>query len=378
MIEKEIAELRRRLRPDRHSITHIYGCYVSDSGEIISCFAQSPGLMPEDEAEKYFAFFRRTLTGTIQRNLLDISFTTAQVADSDEHRLLMELRSNTDDEAVRRKFFEKVIESKPMEGNYLILLIHNSYDVPFKGKSGGLDADGSETVFSYIQCALCPVKLTKSVLAYRAAEETFRNTEPALVASSPELGFLFPAFDDRATNLYDALFYTRDLADGHDSFLDAIFRCEPPMPADEQQSTFRSVMQTALADDCSYEAVREVHTQLRQMIQAHKESREPETLTVSGHEVGQILQSAGISKEKGDAFSEQFDEQFGGSADLVPANILDTKKFEVVTPEITIRVDPEHTDLLETRILGGVRYLLIRADESVEVNGVPIRIPEKE
>lgn len=376
MKEKEIAEIRRRLHPERHNIHHIYGCYVNgDDKEIIATFAQSLGLMPQDEAEKYLALFKRSLSGTICKNLIEITFTTQQVADSPEHKMLMELRSTElKDDGVRKVFYEKIIETQPLEGNYLILLLHNRYDVPFKHKDGG-DGDSSD-VFSYVQCCICPVKLTKSALSYKASESEFHNTEPGWVVAPPELGFLFPAFDDRATNLYNALYYTHDTAENHDTFVDAIFRTPLPMPAAAQKDTFQAALGNALDKDCSMDAVRSVHEQLCQMIAVHKESKTPEPLTVTCQEVRDILESSNLPEERIAAFGEKLENEFG-DVDLSPKNLIDHRKFEVVTPEVVIKVAPDRSDLIETRVLGGVKYILIRADETVEVNGVPIQINEE-
>lgn len=376
MREKEIAEIRRRLQPERHAITHIYGCYVNEEKEILTTFAQSLGLMPQDEAEKYLALFRRGLSGTLHKNLLDISFTTAQVADSDEHRLLSDLRkTELKSDEVRRIFYEKVMETSPVPGNYLILLLHNRYDVPFRGKDGA-KSDGDE-VFSYIQCILCPVKLTKSALAYRAAESEFHNSEPGWVVTAPELGFLFPAFDERSTNLYGALYYTHDIGDVHENFLDALFSTEVPMPAAAQKDCFGDALHSALEEDCTLPAVSGLHQELSQMIQLHKESKEPDALVVTEQDVGAILQNHGVTEEKAQAFCNKMADEFGKNRELCPKNLIDHKKLEIVTPQVSIKVTPEYAHLIETRILGGVKYLVIRAEEGVEVNGVSIHIPEE-
>ena len=135
MNEKEIGEIRRRTRRDRSNMTSIYGCYVNGQKEIISSFKQSVALMPENEAEKYFGLLRRTLSGSVGKNLIDITFKTSQVADSPEHKLLMDLRkTELSDESLRYTFYQKVIESVPLTESYLILLGFDTYDVPFKSK----------------------------------------------------------------------------------------------------------------------------------------------------------------------------------------------------------------------------------------------------
>ena len=166
MIDKEISEIRRHLRRDRSNMTAIYGCYVNDNKEIISEFRQSTGIMPENESDKYFALLRRTLSGAIGRNLIDITFKTSQVASSPEHKLLMDLRqSQLKDEELRLSFYQKIIDSVVIEGNYLILLGYDTYDVPFKSKDDSVLKDNSDETYSYLLCAVCPVKQTTSCAA---------------------------------------------------------------------------------------------------------------------------------------------------------------------------------------------------------------------
>ena len=232
MTNKEIGELRRRMKPDRTNLTAVYGCYVASSGEVLSTFREPFGLMAEEDKEKYLAIFRRALSGTPDRNLLDLSFSTKQVADSDEHRLLMRLRETAlDDEQARQQLFQTIIGAVSFEENYLILLAHERYDVPFKARDGARLEDGSE-VFSYFVCAICPVKPGKELLSYIAEEKTFHNRSAGWAAGMPEMGFLFPAFDGRRTNLYNCLFYTHSSGADNQPLIDALFHVQPPMPAD--------------------------------------------------------------------------------------------------------------------------------------------------
>lgn len=371
---KEIAEIRRRIRRDRSNITAIYGCYVNDNKEIVSRFRQSTAMMSENEAEKYFALLKRSLSGTVGKNLIDICFKTAQVADSAEHRLLMSLRDKTDDEEVLAQFYSAVIDAVPLEGNYVILLGCDKYDVPFKSKDGSTDAGRSDELFRYVLCAICSVKETKPALHYIPENKVFHDSGITNIVSAPELGFMFPAFDDRATNIYNALYYTHSPKESHTSFVDAIFRAQIPAPAAQQKKDFEALLTTTLSDECSLDVVQSVHAELCQRIELHKESRVPDTLTVSKDEVKEILSTCGVSEPSMAKFSVQYDETFGFEAELHPRNIINYRRFEVNMPDISIRVAPEKADLIETRIIGGVKYLLINADENIEVNGVSIHI----
>lgn len=376
MTEKEIAELRRRFRADKSNISHVRGCYVNEKREIISEFDQSLAMMNQEESEELLGILRKTLSGTVGKNLLDITFDTRQVVEGDEHKLLMALRSSQlgDQEAVQT-FFQRTIQSLDLEGNYLILLAYDAYDVPYRSRDGERQDDASSEVFSYILCSICPVKLTKAALSYFVYENKFRNLEADWVVAPPEAGFLFPAFDDRSTNLYNALYYTRDTGENHSDLVNAIFRTQAPMPAAVQMETFQTILGDTLSGDCSYQVVQAVHDRLCGMIEEHRANKVEEPLVVSKGTVEQVLQSCGVAEEHVEAFGERYDGAFGPEADLSPRNLVDTRQLEVRTPDVTIRVNPDRGDLVETRMIDGTRYILIRAEEGVEVNGVQVQIP---
>ena len=375
MNEKEIAELRRRFRADKSSISRVRGCYVNEKREIISQFDQSLGILGQTESEQLLATLRKTLSGTLGKNLLDIPFDTRQVVEGDQHKLLMTLRNSAlrDEEAVSA-FYQRVIQSLDLEGNYLILLVQDDYDVPYRSKDGERQDDASSEVFRYILCSICPVKQTKEALSYYVYENAFHSISADWVVSAPEMGFLFPSFDERSTNLYDALYYCKDTSQTHPDFVEAVFHAPAPMPAAEQMETFQALLEDTLSDECRYQVVQSVHGQLRDMIEEHKANKVEEPLVVDKGTVRRVLEHSGVSEEHVEAFEERYDDAFGADADLSPRNLVDTKQLEITTPDVTIKVSPDRGDLVETRLIDGARYILIRAEEGVAVNGVPIQI----
>jgi len=375
MNDKEIAELRRRFRADRTAISRIRGAYVNEKREIISELDQSVALMTETEADELLSLLKKTLSGKVDTNLLDIHFTTRQVMESPEHKLLCNLRETAlQDNELVHTFYQKVIDSLEMEGNYMILLASDAYDVFTYRKDAGKDDESTE-IFRYILCAVCPIKIAKPSLSYYVRENCFRNVVADSVISPPALGFMFPAFDNRSTNLYGALYYTRATDNSHAEFADAIFNAGSlPMPATEQKETFRSVLADAVGDGCSLPVVRSVHAQLHQAMEEHKISKEPEPLTVDKYTIRDMLEFCGVSEESVSRFEEKFDKGFGQNATLSPRNIVEANKFEVRTPDVVIKVNPARTDLVDTRVIDGVRYVLVRADGGVEVNGVNVNI----
>ncbi len=378
MNQKELNELRRRFKPDRTAISKVYGCYVSGSRQIISYVDAPLGLLSQEEQEMYLNLLKKTLSGALGRNLIDIEFSTRQVADSDEHRLLQTLRqTELQDPNARESLYRRIIDAIDMgESSYLILLAADTYDVPHRSRDDLEVPDASETVFRYFVCAICPVKDPTLALQYSDRDKEFRGSSTGHIALPPVLGFLFPAFDDRSANIYSALFYSKDTAQLHQEVIDAVFCIQnAPMSPQEQQNVFTSALTETLEKDCSYDVVQAVHEQLRGRIQEHKDSRDPEPLTLSVREVGDVLTGSGVPEEKAEAFQEACRRKYGQDAALNPRNIIEAGKFQIATPEVKITVPPEYSYMVETRIIDGRRFILIPADDGVEVNGIPVTIP---
>ena len=189
------------------------------------------------------------------------------------------------------------------------------------------------------------------------------------------MGFLFPAFNDRAADLYHALYYTRSSEDVHQSLIDSVFHTPALRSAKEQKGAFDAVLQDSLDQDCSFDLVQSVHEQLRTVIQDYKESKNPDPLQLSPQEVGVLLKNSGLEDEKVKSFTAACEKEFGDGASLDPVNIVDAKRFEIKTPQIRITVDPDYSYLVETQVIRGRNYLLIPTDGDVELNGASVQFP---
>ena len=89
MIEKELREIKRRFRPDKNNIPRIVGCFVNENKEIIAKISQTVGTSDSVVTEKLLSVMKKVLSGSIGTNLTNVPFSTKQVTDSDEHKLLM-------------------------------------------------------------------------------------------------------------------------------------------------------------------------------------------------------------------------------------------------------------------------------------------------
>lgn len=372
MTERELREIKRRFRPEKSNIPRIVGCFVNSNKQIVSKINQSIGVSESDVSEGLLNVMKKTLSGSLGTNLHDVRFSTKQVSESEEHKLLMELRATSlKDADVLDRFYAKVIESMNFEGNYVILLANDVYDVFTKSRDE-LESDSSE-VFNYVICAICPVKDTPEAISFKEADSLFHTASIASVLASPALGFMFPSFDDRKTNIYDALYYTRSIADEYPDFCKNIFAAESPMAPKVQKATFAGCLSEVLSEECSLDVVRSVHEQIGEMVVAHKESKDPEPLTITKATVKTVLENCGVAEKKIEKLGEALDESFGVNASLTPKNVVTYNKFELSTPDVTVKVDPEHRDLVSVQTVNGEKYVMIRVTGCVEVNGINVK-----
>jgi hypothetical protein len=374
MKEKEIAEIRRRYRSDKSNISRICGCYVDSKKEIISEFDQSLGMMSEEDANGMLGLIKKALSGHIGTNLLEIEFSTEQVNGGEEYALLTRLKSSElKDAEIRSELYKKIIDNLDFDGSYLILLAHDNYDV-FDITADGMRAEDSTTVYSYVICAVCPVKEGKSSMSYYFPEKCFRTICADTVLSRPEIGFVFPILEDRQTNIYKAAYYTKNLENNYSELVNALFAKEAPMPPKEQKQTFGEVLQETVGEECSLRLVSSIHSQINEIIEESKTEKDEELPFITKDDAAQMLRFCGIPEDKVEAFEKGFDESSGENAEIPPSNLSSTKQLQIETPEVTVKVNAGCSELVQSRIIDGVKYILIRADNDITVNGINIKI----
>jgi hypothetical protein len=193
--KKEVLEIRKQFTPENCSITRIAGCYVDGEKEKRMEREEAFLSLPEEQAFKYFDIFKKTLSGKIGKNLLNLDYKLKESRSSDpegeEHELLMNLReSKLRDPALLDEFYEKILTSYDCAENYYIVLIHAVYDVPGKTSDGEMLEDASEEVYDFILCCICPVKLSKAGLTYNGKDERMEERTRDWVVDMPDKGFL--------------------------------------------------------------------------------------------------------------------------------------------------------------------------------------------
>ena len=376
MNKREVLEIRKQFTPANCAITRIAGCYVDHEKnkkmESKSAFLS----LPEEDTFKYFDIFRKTLSGSVGKNLLNLEFPTKQEMPGGTQEFLMKLRkSKLEDDQLLGEFYDRIIESYNYDENYYIVLIHAMYDIPGKSSDDMEMYDASEEVYEYLLCSICPVSLSKAGLSYHAESNCIQDRIRDWVVGMPDKGFLFPAFNDRSTDIHGTLYYTKKSEDLQPELIEQLLGARMPMSANTQKETFQMLIEDTLGEDGDYETIRNIHDTLNDMIEEHKE--EPEPLQLDKTDVRKVFEQSGVSSEKMESFDQNYEETVGEKASLLAANITETKKFQIETPDIVIKVNPGRTDLVDTMVVNGRKCLVIAVDDSLEVNGIPVRTIER-
>lgn len=372
MNKKEISEIKKQFTPANCAITRICGCYVDGEKNKVTRFTEAFLSLPEEEIFKYFEIFRKVLSGTLGKNLLTMEFPLNTEMEGGTQEFLLRLRdSQLKEEDLLEQFYDKVIDSYTYGENYLILLIHAAYDIPGKASDNLEMFDASDEVYNYIISCICPVNLAKPALSYNAEEHCFQNRIRDWVVDLPQLGFLFPAFHDRSTDLHSLLYYSKNPEELHFEFTDSLLGCTLPLSAEGQKEAFQALVEETLGDSCDYEVVKNIHENLHEMTEEKKDS--PDPVVLSQAEVKNLFSISGVDKEKLESFDKHFEDTAGTNTSFMASNIMNTRKFEVKTPDITIQVSPDRPDLVETRIIDGRPCLVIPITDQVQVNGITVK-----
>ena len=373
MTKKDISEIKSQYTLEDCGILRLCGCYVDGERNKITQFNENFLNLPEEEKHKYFDIFKKTLSGTPGKNLVDMKFNVDAYADEGARTFLMNLRdSGLKDDRLLNEFYDRIINNYSYVGNYLILLINQVYDIPgITADNIGLE-DASDDVYDYILCCICHINLSKPGLGYDEEDNNFHDKKPAHMVDVPDVGFLFPAFNNRSSDKDMTLFYTKDMSKFEDGLIDCLLDCTVPLPAKQQKEIFTSLISEALGEEADLQAVKNIHENLEQFME-EKNQESPAPVMLDKTEMKVLLEKSGVKEERLENFEEHFEMAAGEHGKLVASNVSSGKKFEVKTPDVVIKINSDKTDIVSTQVIDGRQCLVIQLNDNVEVNGISLR-----
>lgn len=424
MNKKEVLELKRRFKKEAATFTRVCGCYVDGNHNKVCKFGNTFLNLEEDEFYKYLEIANKALSGTIGNNLLELKFPIEEEEVGGRQHILMALRaSKLEDENLLDTFYDLVIDTYDHAGNYLIVLFHDAYDVMSR-TSDNNNLDESEEVYEYLICAICPVDLSKPGLGFLEEEHRIGPRVRDWVVGAVDTAFLFPAFNDRSTDIHSTLFYTKNTKEPHSEFMANGLGCGIERTATEQKMAFHSIVRNVLGaeDEHTDDVLLDLQQNLSDMIDEYAETHDDDedVFLLDKEVVTKLLADSEISEEKAAKIEKSVDEAFGEKPPAAE-NVIDSKALvqnelrvekmaledqvgtltvqlnekdkalaertsqliekqeeidnyiaETKTYDVVLRVKPEKASQIKSQVINGQKCLVIPMgeDEHATINGV--------
>lgn len=424
MNKKEVLELKRRFKKEAATFTRVCGCYVDGNHNKVCKFGNTFLNLEEDEFYKYLEIANKALSGTIGNNLLELKFPIEEEEVGGRQHILMALRaSKLEDENLLDTFYDLVIDTYDHAGNYLIVLFHDAYDVMTRTKDNN-NLDESEEVYEYLICAICPVDLSKPGLGFLEEEHRIGPRVRDWVVGAVDTAFLFPAFNDRSTDIHSTLFYTKNTKEPHSEFMANGLGCGIERTATEQKMAFHSIVRNVLGaeDEHTDDVLLDLQQNLSDMIDEYAETHDDDedVFLLDKEVVTKLLADSDISEEKAAKIEKSVDEAFGEKPPAAE-NVIDSKALvqnelrvekmaledqvgtltvqlnekdealaertsqliekqeeidnyiaETKTYDVVLRVKPEKASQIKSQVINGQKCLVIpmNEDEHATINGV--------
>jgi hypothetical protein len=424
MNKKEVLELKRRFKKEAATFTRVCGCYVDGNHNKVCKFGNTFLNLEEDEFYKYLEIANKALSGTIGNNLLELKFPIEEEEVGGRQHILMALRaSKLEDENLLDTFYDLVIDTYDHAGNYLIVLFHDAYDVMTRTKDNN-NLDESEEVYEYLICAICPVDLSKPGLGFLEDEHRIGPRVRDWVVGAVDTAFLFPAFNDRSTDIHSTLFYTKNTKEPHSEFMANGLGCGIERTATEQKMAFHSIVRNVLGaeDEHTDDVLLDLQQNLSDMIGEYAETHDDDedVFLLDKEVVTKLLADSEISEEKAAKIEKSVDEAFGEKPPAAE-NVIDSKALvqnelrvekmaledqvgtltvqlnekdealaertsqliekqeeidnyiaETKTYDVVLRVKPEKASQIKSQVINGQKCLVIPMgeDEHATINGV--------
>lgn len=362
MNRKEISEIRRLYCTDFCCADRLAGFYVDSEKNVEAEYLLDLRGIPEREMLRYLEIFKKSLKGRCGKNLLDMRLPGSTAGKEPEGRRLLEKMTadRAGDWGAVRELVEGITENYETEDGYLVLILHSIYDIPGQ--------NGSDYVYDYMHCCICPVKPTKPALEYDRETGRFLPGRTKLAAGMPDAGFVYPAFTERRADPDGILLYARkDLPEKLIQFLTGD---ELVIDADTQQELLCRILEEALEEHNDYDTVGRIHRGLLCLREEKKDS--PDLAVLTSGDLERILEESGASPGECTRCSIAW-EMFVGSRPLVLGNVVDEKKISIELPGTQIRTEAGIPDAVFCTEVGGRKCLVIQMDSGATLNGVRVR-----
>ena len=351
MNKKEISAVKKALSPEKGAASRFY-C-MGTKNKAFS--AVELGMLGEEERDLCMALFKKALSGKTGKNLVPVSFPVEQEAEGGTQERLISLLGGDKEEEGYKALASELADAYG-DDDSVVMILPGSFDIP-----------GTDNIYSFILCAICPAASTKPVLSYDGA--SISGTKKVTALGAPSCGFLFPSYTDGQPDVHNALVYAKKPASMPDAVIEKILGCHVPVTADEQKEAFSSLVENLLGSGCDYQTVRAIQDNLAEALE---ESASPDLLEYTKSDIQRLFEASGVPERVLEGFDDAYEEAVGDIRALTVGNLVDAK-ITVRTSDVAVTADSGKAGSVTAVMVNGRKCLAVPFEGEVTVNGVRIR-----
>ena len=397
MNKKEVAEIKRQFKMDNENIdisrTAMY--YVNFENKILSK-SNKRFFLTKDmvggkssgwgqlEEEKIIEICKKTLGGQLGKGLVEYYFPNDFLLEENGNykKLYNTCQDCLETEEDVDKFVDLLVNTLNYGKDYVICLTSCSYMVPTKDINGDkvdIEEEFGES-YDFMVVSFCDIAPSTLGLFYDSKKKTIHHSETSeKVVGMPFSGFLFPTFNDRQTDVNSVLVYNKKPKEPDTALIENLLGCTFNFDPEQEKDKFNTLITKILTMDndsnvsVDFSSTKKIYEQIKRVIDDNV--LETELPTLSALEIKKILQNSGVKEENLERFDDVFEEEMGNKkAKLKAVNLIDEKKMDIKSPDISISVKGNQTNKIKPMNKDGKRYLMIELDDTVDINGLNVDV----
>lgn len=377
MNKEDLASIRKELKTNNSKlkIQEICSYYIKQDSKDILCSEELYfDMMDEERKELYLKNFKKVLSGKIDSKVFELDFKDNKLGENKtQEHMLHTLRTKNFREAtltIVNKILEETCET--YEKDFMISFVRGEAYKSASKKNDELDDDAEAYTLKFFIGSICSIIIPKKSLKFDFEEKEFKTSIPMNVVINTEApfeGFMYPSFSADAAVTDKVVYYTKKENKPNPLFVENILNCEFRSTAKAEKELFLEVIKDVVGAEIEPEVVSNIYEELGRRLDVETESGEVSLIGLK--EMERILENSGINtadKLKSSFMGIMGGEKYEFKASSITPNHT-TKSIKIENNTASISIGPQDLKNVKQVTKDGVRYLMIRIDDTATLEG---------
>lgn len=372
MNRKEVSEIKKVVKPENPYCTLNKLFITMVNAEGVEVFTKNPSVLTlsDRETDMYYKIFKNMLSTNVGKNFIQYDFEKeAFNPGRAQDTLYSVLSGGFNNEEQVNAFRNRIVENLIYTGPYAIITGYFTYTVRHRNKADEVDGFSDED-FNFMLTAICPANIVDSGFSYNNQSGEFSTeSDPKLyISSKPTDGFMFPAFDNRSSDISSIMYFAKKPGDLNTSMvLDVLMTNFEISPVAETE-LFHSVIKGTFGEKLDYQLVLLINDALIEYIQNFTSETKP--IKLGKLELSNIIENVATEEEL-----ERFKSLYDAVCDNIRFDVVNliSKKMKLQTSEYSLSFNCIYGSKVTAKVVDSMRAIqLTTEDNLLDVNGVVV------